>query len=99
MEIPHPYPQLFHIVRQILRHPFSQRGDQDLVLFLNFFLNLSHQVINLAFHRAHFHLRIQQPGRTDHLFRPQKLMVCLVLSRCGRHEHDLVDPLLKLIKT
>ncbi len=70
MQILHPYSHLFHILGQIFRHPFGQRCYQHFIFLLYFPVDLTDQIVNLAFHRLHDNFRIQQSCRPDDLFRP-----------------------------
>lgn len=68
------------------------------LFFLCLFVDLRDEVINLALHRPHRNLRVEQAGRTDDLLGAQQLMFRLVgAGRCGDKEH-LVDTLLELLK-
>ena len=73
-------------------------SDQHLVAGGHLFTHLTHQVIDLAFHRTDLHFRIKKSCRTDNLLRPEKLMLRLILSRCRRDKEDLVDFALKFFK-
>ena len=95
MQIFYPDPQIPHIIGQLLRHPLGKCGDENFVVIFHFFIDLSHQIINLPFHRPHLHLGIQKPGGTDNLLRPEHFMIFLIFSRRRRHKQHLIHPLLK----
>ena len=98
MQIPHPDSDLFHIVGQIFCHPLRQRRHEYLIPGSRLLIDLSDQVVNLSLHRTHLDLRIQQPGRTDDLLRPQQLVLRLVVSGRRRHKEHLIQLALKLIE-
>ena len=58
MQILDPDAHLPHIIRQVLGHPLGQRGHQHFVFLCHFFVHFADQVIDLALHRTHLHLRI-----------------------------------------
>ena len=60
---------LTYIVCEIFCHSFCQCGDQYLIVFFYFFIDLTHKIIDLPFNRPYIDLRIEKPGRTDDLFR------------------------------
>ena len=98
MQVLDPDTDFFHVIRQIFCHPLSQRCDQYLVMACHFFVDRTHKIINLAFHRTDRNLRIQKTGRADDLLGTQKLMVCLIRPRRCRYKHHLVNLALKLGK-
>ena len=98
MQIFYPDTDFLHIVCQIFRHTLGQRGDQYLMVFFNLFIYFSDQVIDLSFHRAYLYFRIQQSCRTDDLLCPEQLMLFLIIGRCRRYEHHLVNMRLKFFE-
>ena len=98
MQVFHTDAHIPHIIGQILCHPFGQGCHQHLIVFIRFFPDFSHKVINLPFHRPYHNLRIQQPGRTDNLFRPQQLMSLLIGRRSGGYKKQLINMRFKLFK-
>ena len=98
MQIIHPDPRVLQVFRQILRHLFRKRGDENLVSLRGFPVDLADQVINLAGHGAHTDRRIQQAGGTDDLLNTQQLMILLIRARGCRDEQDLVNLILELFE-
>ena len=91
MQIFHADTDVMQIIRQILRHTLGQRGDHHLILLCRFLFDLRYQIVDLPFHRAHADLRIQQSRRADDLLRTQEFVLFLVLRRCCRNKHHLID--------
>ena len=99
MEITYTNADIFHIIRQIFRHTFCQCRDKNLISLFYFFIDFSDQVIDLTFHRTHLNLRIQKSGRADDLLCAEHLMIRLILSRCRRDKHHLIQFVFEFIKT
>ena len=55
------------IFGQVLGHALGQRGDQHALVARGAHANFFEQIVHLPFHRAHFHLRIDQPRGANHL--------------------------------
>ena len=62
---------LAEIGRQILGHALGERRDQNLVLLLDLFVDLTEQIVNLPLDRAHRNLGVQKTGRAYQLLRAQ----------------------------
>ncbi len=56
------------VFRQVLRHPLRQGGDQHAPAARGDGLAFVQQIVDLMFDRAYLGDRIDQAGRTDHLF-------------------------------
>ena len=95
MQIAHPDSEVFHVIGEILRHPFRERRDQYLIMIFNFLIDFTDQIIDLSLDRTHVHIRIQQTGRAYDLFRAEQFMFLLILAGRRRDEHDLINSLLK----
>ena len=98
VEVLHPDAHILHIIRQVLRHALGQGGHQHLVVLFRLLVDFADQIVYLAFHRAHVHLRIQQPRGPDDLLRAQQLMGLLIVRGGGGDEHHLVDMCLELLE-
>ena len=99
VQIADPDPGPGQVIGQVLRHLFGERGDQNLVTGRHRLPDFADQVVDLAFHRTDIDLGIQQACGTDDLFRPQQLMVFLIRARCRGDKEQLIDMLLKFLKT
>ncbi|MPM49802.1 hypothetical protein SDC9_96533 [bioreactor metagenome] len=78
MHIAHLNPGVFKILRQVLRHLFSEGCHQYPLVLRRPGLNLRDQVVDLPLLWAHLHLRVQEArGANDllhHLTRPLPLI-------------------------
>ena len=81
----------FQIFGQILRHLLGQGCDQNLVLFLCFFMNFREQVINLSLCGTYFNFRVQEAGRSDNLLCTEKFVLFFVFAGSGGDKEHLVD--------
>ncbi len=68
MHIPDFDAGVLEILRQILRHPLGQGGDQDPFFLSGAGVDFSHQVVDLAGDGTDFHPGVQQSGGADDLF-------------------------------
>ena len=98
MEITDADTGFLHIVGQILCHPFGQSRDEHFVMIFYFLAHLSQQIVDLSLHRTDIYLRVQQTGRPDDLFRTKQFVLRFIFPGSGGYKHDLVDPVLKLLK-
>src|SRR5574344_1718924 len=86
------------VARQVLGAPLGERGDEDAVLSGRDLPDLRLEVVDLVRERADLHLRIEEPGRTDHLFRHRlRHRVLVVPWRC-RTVNDLIHLRVKLVE-
>jgi hypothetical protein len=67
VQVPHPDPVLQQVVGEILGHLLGERGDQYPLVLLGPQPDLVDEVVDLALRRPDHHLRVDQPGRPDHL--------------------------------
>ena len=70
------HPDFAVVFRQVFRHAFSQRGDQHSLAAFYSLPDFVQQVVNLAFHWADFHRRIDKPGRPDDLLNHNSRRFC-----------------------
>ena len=68
MQVPDPDTHALQVIRQILRHPLGQRGDQYTFLPVGALVDLRQQILHLPLDGLDRDQRIQQTGGTDHLF-------------------------------
>ena len=98
VKITDPDPYILHIIRKVLRHALGEGGDQDLVAFFRFLINLADQIVDLSLYRPNFHFGIQKAGGPDDLLRPEKFVLRLVLARGGGDEEHLIQFTLKFLE-
>ena len=98
MQIAHAHACILQEIRQILRHLFRERRDQNLISFFRFFIDLGKQVVDLSFYRTDGNFRIQKPCRADDLLGAEELMLRLILTGRCRNEKHLVDLAFELLK-
>src|SRR5699024_570508 len=86
------------VAGEVLRHFLGERCDQGALVFGYARLDLVHEVVYLALHRAGGYLRVKQPGGTDYLLYYLTGARALVFPRGGGDIHHLSYALLELLK-
>ena len=80
------------ILGQVLRHSFGERGDQHALVPRRPDADLVEQVVDLAAHRAHVDLRIEQARGSDDLLDVVLAHPQLVIARSGADVDELRNP-------
>ena len=81
------------IIRQILSHLLSERGDERTLVSVHTVLDLRKQIIDLPVNRAHIDLRIDQSCRSNNLFDHTVTQAKLIIARSGGKVDRLADAL------
>ncbi len=97
VQVSHAQPDLGQIGRQILRHALGEGGDQAALAGFDAGADLPVQVVDLALARPDVNLRIDQPGRPDHLLGHAVGQRQLQPSRRGGNEQHAADHRLELV--
>src|SRR5262249_23044052 len=99
VEIPDADAELAVVIGEILGHPLRERRTQDALVLRHTITDLGEEVVDLAAHRPHLHLRVRQPGRTNELLDDDALRLLeLVFAGCGRDVDGLTYALLELLE-
>ena len=77
------------IVREVFRHSFRQRRDQHALIGGRAPPDFRQEIIDLRPRGAHFHFRIDKPGRSHQLFDGIVGPLGLVITRRRRHIYCL----------
>ena len=67
MQVPHPDTEFEEVVGEVFGHLLGQRRHQHAFIALGTVADLVDQIVDLPLRRLHHDLRIDQPGRADHL--------------------------------
>ena len=93
------YTPLDKVVIELFSHAFGQRSDQR--AFSGFYAQayLLHKIINLVHCRTNLNFRVQQPGRSDHLFGENTFrLLKLIVTGSSADIYCLIGESFKLIK-
>jgi len=82
------------VLREILGHPLSERGDQDALVALDPLVDPFEEVLDLSRCLRHLHLRVDEVGRANDLFGDPVGGLALVVARRRRNVERAVRLLL-----
>ncbi len=86
MHVAHPHALFVQILGQVFGHALGEHGDEGAVARGGGLADLAQHVVHLRFGGAHLHRRIDEAGRTDHLF-GEDAAGLLHLPGAGRCRH------------
>ena len=87
------------VVIELLRHPFCHGSNQNSLIPGRAFSDLLHEIVHLVAAGPHFHRRIKEPCRPDHLVNEYPFALFhLVFSRCGAHVYRLTSKRFELLQ-
>ena len=98
MHVVHAHALVEQVVRKILRHALGERGHEHALTLGSAHLDLVHEVVYLATHRAQLDLGVQQARRPDDLLDLLLAHCLLVVTGRRRNVDELRYALLELIK-
>ena len=92
-------PEVGEVLRQLLRQPFRQGGDEHPLIPLNAGIDLIDEVIDLILGRANLYPRVEETRRADQLLDDDAVaLLQLIVARRGGDVDHVALHLLKLIE-
>ena len=98
MHIVDLHARIKQIVRQVLRHALGERGHKHALVARRALANLIQQVVDLAAHRSHVDLGVEQARGTNNLLHVVLRHAKLVVARRRRYVDELRNARLELIE-
>ena len=98
VHIPHLDGESLQILGKVLGHGLGEGSHQHPLTPLGAQVDLGHQVVHLVLGRLDGNIRIQHPGRTDHLFHDLGAAFPLKVAGGGGSKDHLIDLAIEFVK-